>query len=247
LTTLLTVDNVDDLLQASSESQLLLQTSIRDQNSVEATESANDRETNPFAKDYSSEILFPDTLRYKASERDVLWTSLSYLSVAELRKSGVQSAFKIPQSRNKQILMCLVLLRASDAARRRSNMTVLQAVNETNQNSSSCVREFLENEENKKRAWMSAPSDNSILGNLPPGVIGFLCLPRASNDGVISQDGKSILLLFVALKVGSLEEDTELLNYTCREAQLDIVTEEPGTAGGEGLVLLPESEEESTT
>jgi hypothetical protein len=37
------------------------------------------------------------------------------------------------------------------------------------------------------------------------------------------------------LKVGSLEGDTELLNFTCREAQLDIVTEEPGTAGGEGL------------
>jgi hypothetical protein len=108
-------DDVDDLLQASSESQLLLTTSTRHQNSVEATESATDRETNPFAKDYSSEILFPDTLRYKASERDVLWTWLSYLSVAKLRKSGVLSAFKIPQSRNKQTLMCLVLLRASDA------------------------------------------------------------------------------------------------------------------------------------
>jgi hypothetical protein len=88
-------DDVDDLLQASSGTQLLLPTSIRNQNSVKATESANDRETNPFAKDYSSEIFCPDALRYKASESDFVWTWLSYLSVAKLRKRGVLLAFAL--------------------------------------------------------------------------------------------------------------------------------------------------------
>jgi hypothetical protein len=59
------------------------------------------------------------------------------------------------------------------------------------------------------------------------------------NDVGISQEGKRILFPFVALNVSSLEEDTELLNFPCREAQLDIVTEEPGTAGGEGLAPSP--------
>jgi hypothetical protein len=231
-----------------------------------------------------------------------------------------------------------------------ANLTVLQAVNETIQNSSSGVREFLENEENKKRAWMSAPSDDSILGNLPPGVIALLSetdpgvtttnrsspitlnewarlltivfyevrvrrkmldsaisLSRAQLDANIradavwtddveaifngkshvapridgvesilgaldtncfetNRDGGALKSFFersrslfsnakrrwadsgnlyssstsfvkdlIKFLIGSLEEDTELLNFTCREAQLDIVTEEPGTAGGEGL------------
>jgi hypothetical protein len=56
-------------------------------------------------------------------------------------------------------------------------------------------------------------------------------LPPTSGRGGISEEGKRILLLFVALNVGTSQEDTELLNFTCKEAQADVVTEEAGDSG----------------
>jgi hypothetical protein len=55
-------------------------------------------------------------------------------------------------------------------------------------NSGGGVREIHENQENKTLALMSVPSDDSILGNLPPGAIALLgeTDPGVNNESFFS-------------------------------------------------------------
>jgi hypothetical protein len=85
---------------------------------------------------------------------------------------------------------------------------------------------------NAKRRWSESGNLDTSSTSFIEDLVKFMPRVGGSGGGCTSEERKRVLLLFVMLKVGHEDQDTELLNFSCREQPADIVTEEVAIPGG---------------